>query len=104
VLLKGINDESQIIKTMYQKLLKNRVRPYILYICDNTKGTSHFRTTIEKGIEIINEIGGWTSGLAVPKLIVDTPNGKVQILDNKIAYDCNNTILKTYTGEYYPYD
>jgi len=56
------------MKLLMQKLLAARVRPYYIYMCDQVAGAEHFRTTVEKGLEIIKALRGWTSGLAVPPL------------------------------------
>jgi lysine 2,3-aminomutase len=82
VLLKGINDDAKIVKELNHKLLMMRVRPYYIYQCDLSQGISHFRTPIEKGLEIIENLRGWTSGLAVPHLVIDAPGGggKIPIL------------------------
>jgi lysine 2,3-aminomutase len=82
VLLKGINDEPAAMKGLMQKLLTIRVRPYYIYQCDLIPGSSHFRTTIEKGIDIIENLRGHTSGYAVPQFVVDAPGGggKIPIL------------------------
>jgi lysine 2,3-aminomutase len=86
VLLKGINDCPKIIMELNHKLLMMRVRPYYLYQCDLSKGLSHFRTPIEKGIEIIEQLRGWTSGMAVPHFVVDLPGGggKIPLLPNYV--------------------
>lgn len=86
VLLKGINDEPELIKELNHKLLMMRVRPYYLYQCDLSDGLSHFRTPIEKGIEIIEHLSGWTSGMAIPHFIVDLPKGggKIPLLPNYV--------------------
>jgi lysine 2,3-aminomutase len=75
VLLKGINDCPYVIKELVQRLVENRVRPYYLYQCDLSRGISHFRTSIGRGIEIIEHLRGHTSGFAVPPYIVDLPGG-----------------------------
>ena len=82
VLLKGVNDDPKIVKELNHKLLMMRVRPYYIYQCDLSQGISHFRTPIEKGLEIIENLRGWTSGLAVPHLVIDAPGGggKIPIL------------------------
>jgi lysine 2,3-aminomutase len=82
VLLKNINDEVQVIKRLMQGLLKLRVRPYYLYQCDPIPGSTHFRTPIEKGLEIIEGLRGHTSGYAVPHFVIDAPGGggKIPIL------------------------
>jgi lysine 2,3-aminomutase len=75
VLLKGINDCPYIMKELVQRLVQNRVRPYYLYQCDLSRGIAHFRTSVSKGIEIIEHLRGHTSGFAVPQFIVDVPGG-----------------------------
>jgi len=75
VLLKGINDCPYVMKELVQRLVENRVRPYYLYQCDLSQGISHFRTSIGRGIEIIEHLRGHTSGFAVPLYIVDLPGG-----------------------------
>jgi len=74
-LLKGVNDCPYIIKELCQRLVENRVRPYRLYQCDLSQGISHFRTTISKGIEIMEHLSGHTTGFAVPEFMVDLPGG-----------------------------
>src|SRR3989441_10005818 len=66
VLLKGVNDDPEVMKRLMQRLLAARVRPYYIYMCDQVAGAEHFRTTVEKGLEIIKALPRWTSGLAVP--------------------------------------
>jgi len=75
VLLKGINDDPGTMKELNHKLLKVRVRPYYLYQCDPIPGSGHFRTTMEKGLEIIRGLRGHTSGYAVPQYVIDLPGG-----------------------------
>ena len=75
VLLKDINDDISIMKSLVHKLLKCRVRPYYLYQCDLIEGSSHLRTPAAKGIEIIEGLRGHTSGYAVPQFVIDAPGG-----------------------------
>ncbi len=75
VLLKGINDETEIFTKLTHELLKVRVRPYYLYQCDPIPGSSHFRTPVKKGLEIIKGLRGFTSGYAVPHYVIDAPGG-----------------------------
>jgi lysine 2,3-aminomutase len=75
VLLKGVNDNAKTIKKLGQELLKIRVRPYYLYIPDAVKGTYHFRVPIRRALKIMRSVIGHTSGLAVPRLIIDLENG-----------------------------
>lgn len=75
VLLKGVNDCPYIMRELVQRLVQNRVRPYYLYQCDLSRGIAHFRTSVSKGIELIEHLRGHTSGFAVPQFIVDVPGG-----------------------------
>jgi len=75
VLLRGVNDCVGVMKTLVQQLVKNRVRPYYIYQCDLSRGIEHFRTSVSKGIEIIEGLRGHTSGFAVPTFVVDAPGG-----------------------------
>ncbi len=106
VLLKGVNDDPEVMRKLMQKLLQARVRPYYIYQADMVFGTEHFRTRVEKGLEIIQAIRGWTSGLAVPHLVIDAPGGggKIPLLPQyvmKIADD--EVILRNYAGKIYRY-
>ena len=86
VLLKGVNDDALVMKRLMQKLLCARVRPYYIYQTDFVQGTDHLRTPVEKGIEIMDALRGWTSGLAVPYFIIDAPGGggKIPVLPKYI--------------------
>jgi lysine 2,3-aminomutase len=75
VLMRGLNDCAYIIKELCQRLVENRVRPYYLYQCDLSQGIGHYRTSVSKGIEIIEHLRGHTSGFAVPQFMVDLPGG-----------------------------
>ena len=75
VLLRGVNDCAVTMKKLVCGLMKIRVRPYYLYNCDPSIGISHFRTSVAKGIEIVESLRGHTTGLAVPTFVVDAPGG-----------------------------
>ncbi len=75
VLLKNVNDRPEIMKELCHKLLMMRVRPYYIFQCDMSEGISHFRTSIDVGVEILESLRGWTSGLANPYFVVDAPGG-----------------------------
>jgi lysine 2,3-aminomutase len=101
VLLNGVNDCPEIMKKLVHKLLVNRVRPYYIYQCDLSRGIEHFRTRISTGIEIIERLIGHTSGMAVPRFIVDAPGGggKIPIQPNyQISQTTCKTILRNYEG------
>ncbi len=85
VILKGINDDPQIMKELFLELLKIRVKPYYLYQCDPVVGVKHFRTGVEKGTGIIKHLTGRITGMAVPHFVVDTAGGKVPVLPNYIV-------------------
>ncbi len=101
VLLKGVNDCPFIMKKLVQDLLKIRIRPYYIYQCDLSRGISHFRTSIGKGIEIIEHLRGHTSGLAVPTFVVDAPGGggKIPVMPQYlISRSDRKVILRNYEG------
>lgn len=101
VLLAGVNDCQRIIKKLVHKLVQSRVRPYYLYQCDLSEGLSHFRTPIGKGIEIMENLIGHTSGFAVPTYVIDAPHGggKIPIMPNYIiSWSTNRVILRNYEG------
>ena len=106
VLLKGVNDDPQTMKELFQKLLKIRVRPYYLFQADLVKGTEHFRTSVEKGLEIIQALRGHTSGLAVPHYVIDAPGGggKVPLLPHYIEeINDHEIVMRNYEGKRYSY-
>ena len=79
VLLKGVNDDPEIMKELCEKLMEIRVRPYYLFQCDPVTGSGHFRTSVFKGLNIIENMRGHTSGMAVPTFVVDGTDGKGKI-------------------------
>lgn len=106
VLLKGINDDAQTMIRLCQGLLKIGVRPYYLFQCDPVTGTGHFRTSIDKGLEIIKAMRGFTSGLAVPTYVVDglEGQGKVPLQPEYLVRKEHNCfILKSYKDELFNY-
>jgi lysine 2,3-aminomutase len=106
VLLKGVNDDPAVMKRLMQKLLAARVRPYYIYQCDQVAGAEHFRTSVEKGLEIIRALRGWTSGLAVPHFVIDAPGGggKIPLLPEYVeAIDDDQVVLRNYAGKTYVY-
>jgi lysine 2,3-aminomutase len=104
VLLKGINDNIDTIKSLVHKLLKIRVKPYYLYHADKAKGTKHFMTNVKTGMEIIKGLRGWTSGLAVPQYVIDTEGGKIPILPEYLKeYKDGKIILKNYQDKEFTY-
>lgn len=107
VLLKGINDDPQVMKRLMQKLLTCRVKPYYIYQADLVSGTDHFRTTVETGLEIMRHLQGHTSGMAVPKYVIDAPHGggKVPINPPDFVLGINEkeVVVKNYENQVYSY-
>ncbi|MCW5199225.1 lysine 2,3-aminomutase, partial [Desulfobulbus sp. F1] len=79
VLLKGVNDSAEVLGKLFCGLLRLRVKPYYLMQADLTKGTGHFRTPVKAGLEIMRQLIGTVSGMAVPKFVLDAPSGKGKI-------------------------
>ncbi len=101
VLLAGINDCPEIMKNLVHRLVQNRVRPYYLFQCDLAEGLAHFRTSVAKGIEIIENLIGHTTGFAVPTFVVDAPagGGKIPLMPNYlISYSTNKVVLRNFEG------
>ncbi len=101
VLLAGVNDCPIIMKKLLHLLVKNRVRPYYLYQCDLSEGLNHFRTSVGKGIEIMENLIGHTSGFAVPTYVIDAPGGggKIPVMPNYlISWSDNKVVLRNYEG------
>ena len=107
VLLKGVNDDPEIMKRLMHQLLLARIKPYYLYMADLTKGTNHFRTTIETGLRIMQSLQGHTSGMAVPHFVIDAPGGggKIPLLPNEylLNLDEEGAVLKNYENKTYHY-
>lgn len=101
VLLKGVNDTIEIMKTLVQRLAIMRVRPYYIYQCDLSLGIEHFRTPVSKGIEIIEGLRGHTSGFCVPTFVVDAPGGggKIPVMPNYVISQApGKIVLRNYEG------
>lgn len=106
VLLKNINDSTEIMKELLLKLVKARIRPYYLYQCDLSKGLGHFRTKVDTGIEMIQNLTGTISGYAVPKFVIDAPHGGGKIPINPdyiITKDDKEIVMRNYEGKVYTY-
>lgn len=106
VLLAGVNDDTAVLKKLFQGLLKIRVRPYYLYQCDPIPGSSHFRTPVARGLEIIQGLRGHTTGYAVPTYVIDAPNGggKVALYhDAVVGWNDREIVLRNYEGKTFVY-
>jgi lysine 2,3-aminomutase len=107
VLLRDVNDCPVLMKNLVQKLLTIRVKPYYIYQCDLSRGIGHFRTTVSKGIEIIENLRGHTTGMAVPTFVVDAPGGggKIPVMPSYlITSNEKRVVLRNYEGVITTYD
>ncbi len=106
VLLRGVNDDPKVMMKLMHELLKARVRPYYIYMADQVAGGEHFRTTVQKGLEIIQALRGWTSGLAVPQFVIDAPGGggKVPLLPEYVEeINDDEVIFRNFQGQRFTY-
>jgi lysine 2,3-aminomutase len=106
VLLARVNDNIDTMRRLMHGLLTMRVRPYYLYQCDPISGSGHFRTPVEKGLEIIRGLRGYTTGYAVPTYVIDAPGGGGKIPlqpDYVLGRDGNDLLLRNYEGHVYRY-
>jgi lysine 2,3-aminomutase len=101
VLLRGVNDSPYIMMELVHQLVKIRVRPYYIYQCDLSQGIGHFRTSIRKGIAIMESLIGHTSGFCVPTFVVDAPGGggKIRVMPQYVVSQSDRTVvLRNYEG------
>jgi len=106
VLLRGINDTPEIQKALAHKLLMARVRPYYLYQCDLITGSSHLRTSVSEGVDIIEKLRGHTTGYAIPQFVIDGPGGggKIPVNPNYVVdSDKSKVTLRNYEGGIFDY-
>ncbi|MCX6839650.1 MAG: KamA family radical SAM protein [Verrucomicrobia bacterium] len=106
VLLRGVNDNAEVMKSLVHKLLMCRVRPYYLYQCDLIQGSSHLRTSVADGIEIIEQLRGHTTGYAIPQFVIDAPGGggKVPLNpDYVLLRDEQRVLIRNYEGKTFEY-
>ena len=106
VLMRNINDSTETMKELLLKLVRNRVRPYYIYQCDLCEGIEHFRTRVEKGIEIIRNLTGNISGFAIPRFVIDAPDGGGKIPlspDFLVSLDDEKIVMRNYKEREYVY-
>ena len=101
VLLKRVNDDPLVMRSLMQRLLAIRVRPYYIHQMDLVQGTAHFRTKVAKGVEVMEALRGHTSGMAVPHYVIDLPGGKgkVEVSSGRVRQDGRRLLLTNYLGE-----
>lgn len=94
VLLAGINDTAERLKSLFEGLVKMRVRPYYLYQGQTVEGTAHLRVPIEKGLDLMRTLRGNTTGFAIPQYVLDTPTGKIPLSPNHVVgRDADDVVL-----------
>ena len=106
MLLAGVNDEVDTMTRLMHGLIRMRVKPYYLYQCDPIIGSSHFRTSVAKGLAIYEGLRGHTTGYAVPTYVIDAPGGggKIPLLPQTVfGHDGDDLLLKNYEGKIYRY-
>jgi lysine 2,3-aminomutase len=106
VLLKYVNDDATVMRALVQKLLMCRVKPYYLYQCDLISGSAHLRASVRKGIEIMTQLRGHTTGYAVPQYVIDAPGGGGKVPINPeyvLSHNADRVLLRNYEGKIFEY-
>jgi len=106
VLLRNVNDDAEVMKAHMQKLLMCRVKPYYIYQCDLIAGSAHLRSSVRKGLEIMEGLRGHTTGYGVPQYVIDAPGGggKVPINpDYVLSRNADRVVIRNYEGEIFEY-
>lgn len=100
VLLKGVNDQAAILRELFLGLLRLRVKPYYLFQADLCRGTNHFRTPLARGLEIMRDLSGHISGMAVPAFALDAPGGggKIRLSPDEIVRHEHHLLFKNFRG------
>ena len=106
VLLRHVNDDVTVMRALVQKLLMCRVKPYYLYQCDLISGSAHLRASVSKGLEIMEQLRGHTTGYAVPQYVIDAPGGGGKVPLNPEYVLCRNAgrvLIRNYEGRIFEY-
>jgi lysine 2,3-aminomutase len=106
VLLRGVNDDLETMRSLVHRLLMMRVRPYYIYQCDLITGSRHFRADVRKGVEIVKQLRGYTTGYAVPQFVIDAPGGGGKIpINPEYIQEINDEeiVLRNFEGKTYRY-
>ena len=106
VLLKHVNDDADVMKAHVQKLLMCRVKPYYIYQCDLIAGSAHLRASVAKGLEIMEQLRGHTTGYAVPTFVIDAPGGGGKVPVNPEYVLCRNAgrvLIRNFEGKIFEY-
>ncbi len=106
VLLKHVNDDSDVMKAHVQKLLMCRVKPYYIYQCDLISGSAHLRVSVRKGLEIMEKLRGHTTGYAVPQYVIDAPGGGGKVPINPeyvLSHNADRVVIRNFEGKIFEY-
>jgi len=106
VLLRNVNDDPVIMKAQMQKLLMCRVKPYYLYQCDLISGSAHLRASVRKGLEIMEQLRGHTTGYAIPQYVIDAPGGGGKVPVNPeyvLSRNDDRVVIRNYEGKVFEY-
>lgn len=106
VLLRDVNDDVETMKHLVQKLLMCRVRPYYVYQCDLIAGSAHLRSSVRRGIEIMNGLRGHTTGYAIPQFVIDAPGGGGKVPINPqyvISMNEERVVIRNFEGKIFEY-
>jgi lysine 2,3-aminomutase len=106
VLLKDVNDDAVVLKALMQKLLMCRVRPYYVYQCDLISGSWHLRTSVRRGLEIMEQLRGHTTGYAVPQYVIDAPGGGGKVPINPgyvLSHNNDRVVIRNFEGRIFEY-
>jgi lysine 2,3-aminomutase len=106
VLLRHVNDDSVVMRALVQKLLMCRVKPYYLYQCDLITGSAHLRASVRKGLEIMENLRGHTTGYAVPQYVIDAPGGGGKVPINPeyvLSHNADRVVIRNFEGRIFEY-
>ena len=106
VLLKHVNDDATVMRALMHKLLICRVKPYYVYQCDLISGSAHLRTSVARGLEIMENLRGHTSGYAVPQYVIDAPGGGGKVPVNPeyvLSRAGGRVVIRNFEGKIFEY-
>jgi lysine 2,3-aminomutase len=106
VLLRGVNDDAGVMRAHLQKLLMCRVKPYYLYQCDLISGSAHLRASVRKGIKLMEQIRGHTTGYATPQYVIDAPGGGGKVPVNPeyvLSHNRERVVIRNFEGKVFEY-
>jgi lysine 2,3-aminomutase len=106
VLLRGVNDDVDLMKALVQKLLMCRVRPYYLYQCDLISGSAHLRASVRQGLKVMEGLRGHTSGYAIPQYVIDAPGGGGKVPVNPeyvLSRNADRVVIRNFEGKIFEY-